>query len=69
MKKFKLVLLILISIGLTACANTSNNNELQSRAGNNILKMFGGEDLERMQEFVKRFDDKIGDYVLAASRY
>ena len=48
----------------------SKNNELQSRAGNNILNTFGGEDLERMQEFVKRFDDKIGDYVLAyTSRY
>lgn len=29
------------------------------------MKTFGDEDLKRMQEFVDRFNDKNGDYVLA----
>ncbi len=65
MKNFKFVLLILVCFGLSACSNSSNNQEQQIHTGSNILKTFGDEDLNRMQEFVDRFNDKNGDYVLA----
>lgn len=65
MKNFKLVLLILVCFGLSACSNSSNNQEQKIYTGSNILKTFGDEDLNRMQEFVDRFNDKNGDYVLA----
>ncbi|MEX2461968.1 MAG: hypothetical protein WD469_11880 [Paenibacillaceae bacterium] len=65
MENFKLMLLILVCFGLSACSSSSNNQEQQIHTGSNILKTFGDEDLMRMQEFVDRFNDKNGDYVLA----
>jgi hypothetical protein len=65
MENFKLMLLILVCFGLSACSNSNNNQEQQIHTGNNIIKTFGDEDLMRMQEFVDRFNDKKGDYVLA----
>jgi hypothetical protein len=65
MKNFKPVLLILVCFRLSACSNSSNNHDQQIHTGSNILKRFGDEDLMRMQEFVDKFNDKIGDYILA----
>ncbi|WP_054028657.1 hypothetical protein [Bacillus sp. FJAT-28004] len=65
MKNFKLVLLILVCFGISACSNSSNNHKQPIHTGSDILKTFGDEDLIRMKEFVDRFNNKKSDYVLA----
>lgn len=65
MKNLKLVFLILVCFGLSSCSNASNNQEQQTHTGSDILKTFGDVDLDRMHDFVDRFNDKKPDYVLA----
>ncbi|WP_270169258.1 DUF4362 domain-containing protein [Paenibacillus sp. SYP-B4298] len=65
MKYSNLLLLILVCFGLSACSNSTSYQEQQIHTGQNILKTFGDEDLERMQEFVDRFNDNRSDYVMA----
>lgn len=65
MKNFKFILLILVCLGLSACSSSNNNQEQQIHTGSDILKTFGDEDFKRVQEFVDRFNDKNGDYILA----
>jgi hypothetical protein len=65
MKNSVLIFLLFICVGMTACSSSKVKERQQTHQGSSILKAFDDEDLQRMQEFVDRFNDKKGDYILA----
>jgi hypothetical protein len=66
MKKLAFTIYILMCISLVACSSSKvDKNKQIIHHESNIMKSFDEQDYKRMKQFVDRFNDKKGDYILA----